>query len=91
MISISGSVKPVDHHPDARQLTAAIEQGRRKAVYWLISLAALLSLLVGILGFHESVTARTAGTDQLDFAAEGAQSHADVNIGEAIRALSLRH
>ena len=44
----------------------------RKAVYWLISLAALISSLVGIVWLLEPVTPRTAGTDQLNLAAEGA-------------------
>jgi hypothetical protein len=70
---------------------AAIAQGHREAVYWLISLAALISLLVGILCLMESVTPPTAGTDQLDLAAEGAPSHVEVTIGEAIQALGLRH
>ena len=42
---------------------AAIEPGRREAVYWLISLAALVSLLVGVPCLLESVTPRTAETD----------------------------
>ena len=69
---------------------AAIEQGHGKAVYWLIS-AALMSLLVGILCLMESVTPRTADTDQLDLAAEGAPTQAEVTIGEAIQALGVRH
>jgi len=91
MTIISGAVKPVDHDPDARRPTAAVEQGHRKAVYWLISLAALISLLVRVLCLHESVTPRTAGTDRLDFAAEGAPSLVEVTIGEAVQALSVRH
>ena len=70
---------------------AAIEQGHRKAVYWLISLAALISLLVGVLCLTESVTPRTAGTDQRGPAAGGAPSHVEVTIGEALQALSVRH
>ena len=70
---------------------AAIEQGNRKAVYWLLSLAALISLLVGVLFLMESVTPRTAGTDQRGPAAGGAPSHVEVTIGEAIQALSVRH
>jgi hypothetical protein len=70
---------------------AAIEQGHRKALYWLISLGALISLLVGVLCLLEPATPRTAGTDQLDLAAEGAPSHVEVTIGEAIQALSVRH
>jgi hypothetical protein len=69
---------------------AAIEQGHRRALYWLIS-AALISLLVGILCLMESVTPRTADTDQLDLAAEGAPTQAEVTIGEAIQALGVRH
>jgi hypothetical protein len=70
---------------------AAIERGHRKAVYWLISLAALISLLVGVLCIIESVRPRTAGTDQRGLADEGALSHVEVTIGEAIQAISDRH
>jgi hypothetical protein len=70
---------------------AAIQRGHRKAVCWLIPLAALLSLLVGILCLRESVTPRTAGTDKLDLAAEGAPSQVEVTIGDAIQALGVRH
>jgi hypothetical protein len=80
-----------DYHPDARQPTAAVEPGHRQAVYWLISLAALISLLAAVLWIHESVTPRTAGTDQLDFAAERAPSHVEVTIDEALQAVSVRH
>ena len=70
---------------------AEIEQGHRKAVYWLISLAALVSLLVGILCLMESPPPRTAGTDQLRLAAGGEPSQAQVTLGQAIQALSVRH
>jgi hypothetical protein len=50
-----------------------------------------MSLLVGILCLMESVTPRTADTDQLDLAAEGAPTQAEVTIGEAIQALGVRH
>jgi hypothetical protein len=91
MTIVSGPVKPVYYHPDARQPTAPVEPGHRKAVYWLISLAALISLLVGVLCLHESVTSRTAGTDELDFAAEGAPSHVGITIDEALQGVSVRH
>ena len=70
---------------------AAIGQGHRKAANWLISLTALISLLVGVLWLPESVKPRTAGADQLDLAAEGAPSHVEVTVGEAIQALGVRH
>ena len=70
---------------------AEIEQGRRKAVYWLIALAALVSLLVGILWLMEPVTPRTAGPDQLGLSAEDVQSQGEVTLGQAIQALSVRH
>ena len=37
------------------------------------------------------VTTRTDGNDQPDLAAEGAPSQIEVTIGEAIKALSIRH
>ena len=67
------------------------EQGHRKAVYWLISLAALVSLLVGTLRLRESATLQTAGTDQLSLAAGGVPSQGEVTIGQAVQALSVRH
>jgi hypothetical protein len=91
MTIISGPVKPVYYYPDAKQPTAAGEPGHRQAVYWLISLAALIALLVGVLCLHESVTPRTAGTDQLDFVAEGAPSHVGVTLDEALQGISVRH
>ena len=50
------------------------EQGHCKAAYWLISLAALVSLLVGILCVMESATLQTAGAAQLGLAAGGVPS-----------------
>jgi hypothetical protein len=70
---------------------APIEQGHRKARFCLISLAALISFLVGILCLMEHVAPPTTSTDQLNLAAEGAPSDVEVTIGEAIRALSVRH
>jgi hypothetical protein len=70
---------------------AAIEQGHRKTVYWLISLAAFISLLVGVPCLLESVKPRTAGTDQPELAAQGAPSQVDVTIGQAIQALGVQH
>jgi hypothetical protein len=118
MTNIYGPAKPVYHHPDGSQPTAAypasmvdffepgrrrssgfertgkeaqIEQGHRKAVYWVISLAALISLLVGVPCLLGSVKPRTAGTDQLAPAAQGAPSQVDVTIGQAIQALGVQH
>ena len=70
---------------------SATEQGPSEAVYWLISTAALISFLVGFLSLLESVKPRTDGTDQLDLAAQGAPSQADVTIGQAIQALGVQH
>jgi hypothetical protein len=83
--------RPPSSESEGTGKEAAIAQGHRKAVYWLISLAALISLLLGILCLMESVTPPTAGTDQLDLTAEGAPSHVEVTIGEAIQALGVRH
>jgi hypothetical protein len=69
----------------------AIEQGHRKAVYWLMSLAALVSLLVGVPCLLEPVKPRTAGTDQLAPAAQGTPSQVEVTIGQAIQALGVQH
>jgi hypothetical protein len=70
---------------------AEIAQGHRKAGYWLIALAALVSLLVGILWLMESATPQTASTDQLRLAAGGEPSQGEVTLGQAIQALGVRH
>jgi hypothetical protein len=68
-----------------------IEQGHRKAVYWLLSLAALVCLLVGILCLVESPKPQRASTDQLRLAAGGEPSQAEITLGQAIQAISVRH
>ena len=70
---------------------AQIEQGHRKTVYWPISLAALVCLLVGILCLVESPTTRRASTDQLRLAAGSEPSQAEITLGQAIQAISVRH
>jgi hypothetical protein len=70
---------------------AQIEQGHRKAAYWLISLAALVCLLVGIFCLVESATPRRASTDQLRLAAGGEPSQPEITLGQAIQAISVRH
>jgi hypothetical protein len=69
---------------------AEIEQEHFKTAFWLISLAALISLLVGVLCLFGSVKPRTAGTDQLDLATEGVPSQVEVTMGEVIQVLSVR-
>jgi hypothetical protein len=118
MTNIYGPLKPVHHHSDESQPTAAdpasvvdsfeagclrlsgsegtgkeaaMEQGHRKAVYWLTSLAAVISLLVGIPCLLESVKPRTTGAYQLDRAAQGAPDQVEVTIGQAIQALGVQH
>jgi hypothetical protein len=67
------------------------EQGNRKAVYWLISLAVLVSLLVGILCLMESAPLQTAGADQLGLGAGGVPGQGEATFGQAVQALSVRH
>jgi hypothetical protein len=67
------------------------EQGPGKAVYWLILLAALVSLLVGILCLTESRRLQTADTDQLSLALRGVPTQGEVAFGQALQALSVRH
>ena len=67
------------------------EPGHPKAVYWLISLAVLVSLLVGMLCLVQSAPQVTTGTDQLSLAAEGEPSQGEVTFGQAVQALSVRH
>jgi hypothetical protein len=69
---------------------AAKEQGYRKAVCWLISLAALVSLLVGMFCLMESATLQTADTGQLILAVRGVPSQGEVAFGQAVQALSVR-
>lgn len=77
--------------PEGTAKEAEIKQGHRKAVYWLISLAGLVSLLVGILCLMEFAPPRAADADQLRLAAGGEPSQAKVTLGQAIQALSVRH
>ena len=58
---------------------------------WLISLAALVCVLVGILCLVESVTPPRASTDQLRLAAGSEPSQAEITLGQAIQAISVRH
>jgi hypothetical protein len=67
------------------------EEGHRDTAIWLISLAVLVSLLVGILCLGESATLQTAGTDQLSLAAGGVPTQGEVTFGQAVQALSFRH
>jgi hypothetical protein len=66
-------------------------QGHRKTVCWLISLAVLVCLFVGILCLVESATRRRASADQLRSAAGGEPSQAEIALGQAIQAISFRH
>ena len=76
---------------DGMAKEAEKEQRNRQAVYWLISLALLISLLVGMLCLMQSATQQTAGTDQLSLAAAGEPSQGEVSFGQALQALSVRH
>lgn len=90
MTIISGSGKPGDHHLEVKRPTAEVEPGQRATVYWLICLATIPFLLVGVLCLHESMTQRKA-TDQVDFVAEGAASQVPVTIDEAMQSVTGRH
>ena len=94
------SVSVIDVFETSRRLSsesegtakeAEKEQGHPKAVYWLISLATLVSLLVGILCLMESATLQTAGSDQLSLAAGGVPTQGEVTFRRAVQALSVRH
>ena len=75
----------------ARAEGAEKAQGHRKTVYWLISLAAFVYLLVGILCLMESPTLQTARSNRLSFVAGGAPSQGEVTFGQAVQALSIGH
>ena len=57
---------------------AGKKEENRKTGYWVISLAALVSLLVGILCLLESAQLQTAGTDQLSLAGGGVPTQGEV-------------
>jgi hypothetical protein len=69
---------------------AEIAPGHRKAVYWLISLAALGFLLVALVCLLLSATPRAAGADQPGLGAEGVPIQGEVTFGQAIQTLSAR-
>ena len=91
MIDVFEAGRRLSSESEGTAKEAEKEQGHRKAVYWLISLAALVSLLVGILWLVESATPQTAGTDQLSLAAGGVPSQGEVTFGQALQAFSVRH
>jgi hypothetical protein len=70
---------------------AGIDHRHDKAVYWLGSLAVVVSLLLGILYLMESETPRTADSDQPGLASEDTQSQSDITLGRAFQVLSSRH
>jgi hypothetical protein len=91
VIDVFEARRRLSSEPEGTAKEAGKEQGHRKAVYWLISLAALVSLLVGILCLMKSATLQTAGTDPLSLAAEGVPSQGEVTFGQAVQALGVRH
>ena len=70
---------------------AKIEPGLRKVAYWLISLAALISLPAGMFWLVGFGPMRTTDPNQVRLAAEGVPSQGAVAFGQAIQALSVRH
>jgi hypothetical protein len=91
MIDVFEARRRLSSEFEATAKEAEKEQGHRRAVYWLISLAALISWLVGILCLMESATLQTAGTDQPGLAAGGVPTQGEVTFGQAVQALSGRH
>jgi hypothetical protein len=74
-----------------REHSVGLVVALEKAFYRLIVLAALVSLLFGILCLMESATPRTAGIGQMRLADGGEPNQAEVSLGQALQALSVRH
>jgi hypothetical protein len=90
------SASPIDGFEARLQLSsesegtakgAENEHGHRKAVYWLISLAAFIYFLVGMLCLMESPTLQTVRTNPLSFTTGGAPSQGKVTFGQAVQAV----
>ena len=90
VIDVFEARRRLSSEADGMAKEAEKEQRKRQAVYWLISLALLISLLVGMLCLVQSAPQVTTGTDQLSLAAEGEPSQGEVTFGQALQALSVR-
>jgi hypothetical protein len=75
----------------APTMSAKIKPGVGETAYWLIALAALISLVVGIFFLAESGSTRTTDLYQVRSAAEGMPNQGAVTFDQAIQMLSVRH
>jgi hypothetical protein len=75
----------------APTMSAKIKPGVGETAYWLIALAALISLVVGIFFLAESGSTRTTDLYQVRSAAEGIPNQGAVTFDQAIQMLSIRH
>ena len=72
-------------------MSAKIKPGVGETAYWLIALAALISLIVGIFFLAESGSTRTTHLYQVRLAAEGIPNQGAVTFDQAIQMLSVGH
>jgi hypothetical protein len=75
----------------APTMSAKIKPGVGETAYWLIALAALISLIVGIFFLAESGSTRTTHLYQVRLAAEGIPNQGAVTFDQAIQMLSVGH
>ena len=72
-------------------MSAKTKPGVGETAYWLIALAALIALVVGILFLADSGSTRTTDLYQVRSAAEGIPNQGTVTFDQAIQMLSVRH
>ena len=75
----------------APTVSAKIKPGVGETAYWLIALAALIALVVGIFFLAESGSTQTTDLYQVRSAAEGIPNQGAVTFDQAIQMLSVRH
>ncbi|MBV8414746.1 MAG: hypothetical protein JO251_05990 [Verrucomicrobia bacterium] len=75
----------------APTMSAKIKPGVGETAYWLIVLAALIFLVVGVFFLADSGSTRTTDLNQERLAAEGIPNQGGVTFDQAIQMLSVRH
>lgn len=75
---------------EATSKEAEIERRKGKAIDWLGSSAAVVSLLVGMLYLWEFAPPRKVGFDQPGLARESRQIQGEITLGQALQALRTR-
>ena len=75
----------------SKTMSAKIKPGAGETAYWLVALAALIFLVVGILFLAESGSTQTTDLYHQRLATEGIPNQGAVTFDQAIQMLSVRH